>query len=345
MVARVAIVVVALAVIGGLLHPLSFVLSVMPFRTSGLLSVLDSLKLIIADVLGWGVVAILAVMLGLVVRDRLAPGRLKGSRRPGSVLASKKTVVGIVAYNEAGAISDLVRGFKAQDDVIEVVVVDNNSSDETAQIAEAAGARVVREAKQGYGHACMRALAEGARVADADIVALTEGDGTFAPTDLPKFLAYIDQADMVVGTRVVASLVEDGSQMDYFFTWGNMAVGSLLRLRFWHPQFLGAASLSDVGCTYRAIRRDALRDILPDLNVGGNWFSPHMLLVSLCRGHSLIEIPVTIRKRIGESKGAGRNLWAGLRVGLVMIWHILTYRPKSRYSGHTSAGFVNVAKP
>jgi glycosyltransferase involved in cell wall biosynthesis len=140
---------------------------------------------------------------------------------------------------------------------------------------------------------------------------------------------------MVVGTRVVSSLVEDGSQMDYFFTWGNIAVGTLLRLRFWHPQFLGAASLSDVGCTYRAIRRDALERILPDLVVGANHFSPHMLLVALYRGLSLVEIPVTLRRRIGVSKGAGRSFWAGLRVGLVMIWHILTYSP-----GRTGASVI-----
>src|SRR6202011_1948069 len=113
----------------------------------------------------------------------------------------------------------------------EVLVVDNNSSDETAALASAAGARVVRERRQGYGWACMRALREAASVPGAEIIALTEGDGTFDPGDLPKFQAYIGQADLVVGTRVVGGLVENGSQMDYFFTWGNMAVGNLLRFR------------------------------------------------------------------------------------------------------------------
>jgi hypothetical protein len=53
-----------------------------------------------------------------------------------------------------------------------------------------------------------------------------------------------------------------------------------------------------------------------------------MILVALYRHLSIVEIPVTLRRRIGVSKGAGRSLRAGLQVGLMMIWHILTYTPK-----------------
>ena len=245
--AFIALAVVALAVIGALLHPLAMILGAMPFDPRGLVLFLNDTKSVIADVLGWAVIALLIVMLALVVRGRLAPRSSNGSRRPGSSLASKRMAVGIIAYNEQGAIGQLVRDFVAQPDVVEVVVIDNNSTDATAERATAAGARVVKETQQGYGYACMRALRECAQVASADVAVLVEGDGTFVAEDLSKFGAYIGQADMVVGTRVVSTLIDDGSQMDYFFTWGNMAVGTLLRLRFWHPQFLGAASLSDVG--------------------------------------------------------------------------------------------------
>jgi hypothetical protein len=53
-----------------------------------------------------------------------------------------------------------------------------------------------------------------------------------------------------------------------------------------------------------------------------------MMVVALRQGLSIIEIPVTFRRRIGESKGASQSLLKGLEVGLVMIWHIMTYRPK-----------------
>lgn len=337
--------VVALAIVGALLHPLSLLLGLLPFDSRGLVTFLNETKLVIADVLGWAVVVLLALMLALVIKGRLSPGTSSGARRPTSTLTSTRMAVGIIAYNEAGAIGDLVRSFKAQDSVIEVIVIDNNSSDGTGDIARQAGARVVLEPRQGYGFACMRALREGAEVPEADVVVLTEGDGTFVAEDLAKFDAYIHQADLVVGTRVISPLVEDGSQMDYFFTWGNMAVGTLLRFRFWHPQFLGAASLSDVGCTYRAIRKDALQRILPDLAVGGHTFSPHMLLVALYRGLSLIEIPVSLKRRIGVSKGAGRAFWPGFQVGLQMIWQIMTYSPAGRRDEIANSQVAPIAKP
>ena len=157
--------------------------------------------------------------------------------------------------------------------------------------------------------------------------------------DLSKFRAYIDQADMIVGTRVVPGLVEGNSQMDYFFTWGNIFASTLLMLKFWNLQFIGAARLSDLGCTFRAIRREALEKIIDELDVGGVHFSPHMIMAALSRKLSIIEIPITFRRRIGDSKGASRSVWRGLHVGISMIWHIMTYNPqKSASRGHEKAG-------
>lgn len=322
--------VVGLAVLGAVLHPLAFLLGLMPFDTRGVIGVLSEVKTLIADLLAWALVVLLAIMVLLVMRGRLRVGKTKPGRSASQNhrVARERIAVGIVAYNEEEAIADVVREFAVQDNVVAVIVIDNNSTDATASLARSAGAHVVREPRQGYGYACMRALQEALRVSDAELIVLTEGDGTFAGADLAKFEAYIDQADMVIGTRVVPGLVEEGSQMDYFFTWGNLAVGTLLRMRFWHSQFLGAARLSDVGCTYRMMSREALERILPDLLVGGHHFSPHMMLVALYRHLSLVEIPISFRRRIGSSKGAGQSLGMGLKVGLRMIAHIVFYRPK-----------------
>ena len=329
-----ALIVVALAIIGAFLHPLALVLGFTPFDPRGLISFLEGAREVIADLLGWGVLSVIAVMLFYVVRGRTLQSRSM-SLPPGNVSApildqigSPRVAVAITAYNDAEATAQAVRDFRRQPDVVKVLVIDNNSSDNTAALAEAAGATVVRETRQGYGYACIRGLTEALQEREANVIVLTEGDGTFFAEDLPKFLSYITQVDLVVGNRVVRGMIDNDSQMDYFFTWGNMAVAMLLRLRFWDGRHLGPAGLSDVGCTYRAIRRSALQRILPDLSVGSYHFSPHMLLVAIDRNLSVIEIPIRLRRRIGDSKGASQSFWKGLRIGVAMIWHIMTFSLK-----------------
>jgi hypothetical protein len=326
-----ALIVLVLAVLGALLHPLSLALGLLPWDTAPLIALLVRIRETIADLLGWAFLALLAVMVLYVVRGRLA--RRLPSRSPeplpstdGSAMGSPRVVVAMTAYNDAEATAQAVRDFSRQPGVMKVLVIDNNSTDRTAELAAAAGATVIRETRQGYGYACIRGLAESIKVAEANVVLLTEGDGSFFAEDTSKFLAYIKNVDLVVGNRVVRGLVDADSQMDHFFTWGNMAVAMLLRLRFWDGRHLGPAGLMDVGCTFRAIRRPALERILPDLLVGGDHFSPHMLLVAMARDLSVIEIPIRLRRRIGESKGASRSIWKGLAVGLAMIWHIITFR-------------------
>ena len=324
---QLALLVILVAIVGAFLHPLALLLAIAPFETRGLIRFLEEVRSAIADLLGWGVLSLLAVMVLFVVRGRFAHHgpHPDVDGEAAALTAEPRAVVAITAYNDAVATAKAVRDFQRQSAVVKVLVIDNNSTDNTARLAAIAGAQVINEPRQGYGYACIRGLAEGLKVPDTDVIILTEGDGTFFADDVGKFLAYLDHSDLVVGNRVVRGLVDSDSQMDYFFTWGNMAVAMLLRLRFWDGRHLGPAGLMDVGCTYRAIRRPALERILPDLVVGGDHFSPHMLLVAIARGLSVVEIPIRFRRRIGQSKGASQSLWKGLQVGLVMIWHIMTF--------------------
>ncbi len=222
------------------------------------------------------------------------------------------------AYNEAANIGRAVREFRAVPVVDEILVVDNNSRDGTADLARAAGARVVTETRQGYGNALRRGLREAA----GDYVILAEPDGTFVATDIVKLLAYADEFDMVMGTRTTRELIWDQANMGWFLRVGNVAVAKLLQLLFDGP------SLSDCGCTMRLIRREALLKIVDRLTVGGSHFLPEMVVLALLRGLRVIEIPVNYRGRVGESKITG-SLKGTLRTGLRMIGLILGYRAQT----------------
>ena len=328
--------VLLLALIGVLIHPVISILNLLPADASSVLQPLAAVKSWITDFIFWATFGMVLAMAFLIVKARRSRraatvNPVRGDEWPTRAYPSQaKMAVAITAYNEAEAIAKVVRDFKTQKEVVQVIVVDNASEDDTAALARAAGARVVHETSRGYGYACMRGLKEAMHVDDAQTVVLVEGDGTFAAEDLPKFQAYLPHSDMVLGTRVVPGMVEKGSQMDHFFSWGNMGIGALIRLRFWDSLFLGNVRLSDVGCTYRAIRKDALERIMPDLVVGGNHFSPHMILVALMHGLSVVEIPVVFKRRIGKSNGASQSIWKGLEVGFAMVWHVLTAKPTRR---------------
>jgi len=222
------------------------------------------------------------------------------------------------AYNEAANIGRAVEDFRSVAVIDEVLVVDNNSRDGTADLARAAGARVVLEARQGYGNALRRGLRE----ATGDYVVLAEPDGTFVAKDVVKLLAYADEFDMVMGTRTTRELIWDQANMGWFLRVGNVAVAKLLQLLFDGP------SLSDCGCTMRLIRREALLKIVDGLTVGGSHFLPEMVVLALLRGLRVIEVPVNYRGRVGESKITGSRVTA-FKVGANMIGLILDYRVKS----------------
>jgi glycosyltransferase involved in cell wall biosynthesis len=235
----------------------------------------------------------------------------------------RKVCVVLTAFNDELSIFSAVKEFLSQRNVVEVVVVDNNSRDGTARCAKISGARVVREYNQGYGFACMSGLKEALGCVNADTIVLAEGDMTFRGRDIWKLLPFLDDADLVIGSRTHMAMIESDSQMDWFYIWGNLLLAKILQLRFFNIKFLGKARLTDVGCTLRAIRREALLRIVDDLNVGGHFFSPHMTKIALKRHLKVVEVPITLRKRIGTSKGAGGDKILGFKVGLRMLWHII----------------------
>jgi glycosyltransferase involved in cell wall biosynthesis len=219
------------------------------------------------------------------------------------------------AFNEEAHIRQAVEEFLAPGVVDDVIVVDNNSRDRTAEETRGTSARLVQEAAQGYGHALTRGLRE----ATGDLVILAEPDGTFVGRDVLKLLAYADDFDMVCGTRTTRELIWAQANMGWFLRLGNLAVAKFLQVLH------GGPSLTDCGCTLRLTHKTAVAQIVDELTVGGSHFLPEMVILALRRGLRVIEVPVNYRGRIGESKITG-TLQGTLRTGLAMIALILRYR-------------------
>lgn len=228
---------------------------------------------------------------------------------------AKTVSIVLPAYNEARYIKPAVDDFFLDGIVDEVIVVDNNSRDGTAEEAAATRARVVREHAQGYGHALRRGLRE----ATGDLVIMAEPDGTFVGRDVMKLLAYADDFEMVCGTRTTRELIWQQANMGWFLRWGNWIVAKLIQVLY------GGPSLTDCGCTLRLTHRAALAQIQGDLTVGESHFLPEMVIAALKRGVRVIEVPVNYRGRIGESKITG-SLKGTLRTGFRMIALILHRR-------------------
>lgn len=227
----------------------------------------------------------------------------------------KRVSVVLPAYNEEPHIRQAVLDFLAPGVVDEVIVVDNNSRDRTAEEAARTPARLVRETAQGYGHALRRGLRE----ATGDLVILAEPDGTFVGRDVLKLLAYSEDFDVVCGTRTTRELIWAQANMGWFLRVGNWAVAKLLQVLHDGP------SLTDCGCTLRLIHRSAIGRILDRFTVGGSHFLPEMVILSLQQGLRVIEVPVNYRGRVGESKITG-TLKGTLTTGLRMIGLVLRYR-------------------
>lgn len=231
---------------------------------------------------------------------------------------SRSISVVFPAYNEEENIDKAIMDFFSTGVVDEIVVVDNNSTDTTAEKVLRTKATLVREKKQGYGYALQKGLKE----AKGDLIILAEPDNTFMGKDIFKLLSYADDFEMVLGTRTAKELIWREANMNLFLRLGNVIVAKLLEWLYSGP------CLTDCGCTLRLIHRHALNRIEDRLTVGKSHFLPEMVILGLKNGISMIEIPVNYKGRIGESKitGAFRG---SVITGLNMVGLILKYKFKN----------------
>ncbi len=266
-----------------------------------------------------GIPVVSALLLTIFEITILLPQKRRSAEVAFEPVENRALTVVLTAFNDAASIGPAVRDFAAHPLVRRVLVIDNNSSDATAQCAAGAGAIVTVHKDPGYGQCVYRALREASSYTDTDLTLLCEGDCTFRAFDIDKFLAYAPHAAIVNGTRIVEQLRSPKTQLTTFMYYGNFAVGKLLELKH-----IGRGTLTDVGTTYKLVRNSALQRLLPRLNPGVNLeFNAHFLDTALDLGIPLVECPVTFHGRVGESKGGNTNDWRALGVGLRMIAGIL----------------------
>ncbi len=231
----------------------------------------------------------------------------------------KKISLIIPAFNEERGIALTLTDFQ-RDPFDEIIVVDNNSKDNTPTIAKEFNVKVIEETRQGYGAAINRGLKE----ATGDLIIIIEADSSFVYDDIIRLLPLAIRFDLVLGSRTKQNWQNTEIPFNTFMRTSNILLGKLASV-FWRN-----ITLTDVGCTYRVIRRELCEKLLPQLRYWGPESSLEMILKAAALNAKIIEIPVTYRKRVGRSKNTASILKA-LKNGIKMICVMaicLIFRPK-----------------
>jgi Glycosyl transferase family 2 len=219
----------------------------------------------------------------------------------------------IPCLNEAGTIARCVAD--ARDALRkhgidgEVIVVDNGSEDDSAAIAERAGARVVLEPRRGYGSAYLAGFA----AAQGELLVMADADLTYDFADIHRFVAELDDgADFVIGDRM--DNIQPGAMPWLHRYVGNPVLTGILNVFF-------RTGVKDAHCGMRAIRREALPAL--DLRATGMEFASEMVIRATKAGLDIRQFPIEYHPRAGESKlSSFRDGWRHLRFLLV---HSPTY--------------------
>lgn len=238
---------------------------------------------------------------------------------PSYLCALLKTAAPIVdviipAYNEQDSIGKVIDDIDWQL-VREVVVVDNNSSDQTSIQAKQAGATVLSETRQGYGSACLKGMDYlGKKTTMPDIVVFIDGDYSDYPQEMRNLVYPIvnENVDLVIGSRALGNLEKGAMQPQQIF--GNWLATRLLLL-FYGVRF------TDLG-PFRAIKWEALQSLgMRDKDYG---WTVEMQLKAAKKKLACSEVPVNYRKRIGVSKVSG-TVKGTVMAGYKILFTIFKY--------------------
>ena len=232
-------------------------------------------------------------------------------------------IVTIPAHNEARTVGEVVRGALAPIDGVSrtrVFVIDDLSTDNTAAVAEAAGATVIRlRHRMGLGNVFAVALQQ-ARLHRADIMVNIDGDGQFDPGDIARLIAPLlrDDADFVTCTRFADGHRPDMPAVKY---WGNQVVVGLINRVCGY-----GARFTDVSCGFRAFNHEALHR----LTLFGKFTYTQEVFLDLFRKNMrIVEVPLPVRgqREFGRSRVASSVLRYGMHSGMIMLRAVRDIKP------------------
>ena len=232
-------------------------------------------------------------------------------------LVTVRVSVVIPTYNEAQSIGRVLADIPKM--VEEVLVVDSDSSDGTAEIARELGAKVLHEPRRGYGRACLTGLAA---VNAPDVVVFLDGDYSDRPAEMPLLLEPLrtGRADMVIGSRLARERAPGA--LPWHAILGNrlavVLIGSFSSVR-----------LTDLG-PFRAVRYNALMALRLQESTYG--WPVEMIVKGARRGLRIVEVPVSYHPRLGSSKISGT-----FRGSFGAAWGILSAIVKYQFFDGTSA--------
>ncbi len=209
------------------------------------------------------------------------------------IQVKKDTVIIIPAFNEQESVSLVLKDIPMER-VIKVIVVDNNSTDNTAEVAKASGALVVKETRKGYGSACLKGISQSHSL-EPEIIVFLDADYSDHPNELTLLLAEIDGGnDMVIGCRNMGK-AQPGALLPQAI-FGNWLASKLTYL------FFGGFQYNDLG-PFRAIKYNSLQSLdMQDVDFG---WTIEMQVKALIHKLKISQISVSYRKRIGVSKITG----------------------------------------
>ena len=219
----------------------------------------------------------------------------------------------IPAFNEEQSIGKVILDID-REIVNHVIVVNNNSTDNTVNVASEAGAIVLTEKRKGYGWACLKGIEECEKL-NTQIIVFLDGDYSDYPEEIKDVIKPIieDDKDMVIGSRVLG--IREKGSLTPQQVFGNWLATKLIRI-FYGGEF------TDLG-PFRAMKFDSLKKLsMADKTYG---WTIEMQIKALKQKMTYCEVPVNYKKRIGVSKVSG-TIKGAVLAGIKIIFAVFKYK-------------------